>query len=77
MNVSFHNNSKGNHTSFWSEKISLKSLETVGVQVNIILLRTYLSLFSFFRYSGYWKNMWSLSIIGKRKRKKFHTSVNI
>ena len=73
MNFAFHNNSKGNHTSFWSGKVSLKNLETVGIQVNIILLRAYLSLFSFFRYGGYWKNIWSLSIVGKKKRMKFQT----
>ena len=73
MNFVFHNNSKGNHTSFCSGKVSLKNLETVGIQVNIILLRAYLSLFSFFRYSGYWNNTWSLSVVGKKKRMKFQT----
>ena len=57
MNFAFHNNSKGNHTSFGSGNISLKKLESIGIQVNIILLGAYLSLFSFFRYSGYRKNI--------------------
>ena len=57
MNFAFHNNSKGNHTSFGSGIISLKKLESIGIQVNIILLGAYLSLFSFFRYSGYRKNI--------------------
>ena len=43
----FHSNSKGNYISFGSEEVSLRNLETVGMEVNITLFSAYLSLFPF------------------------------